>query len=182
LNVCGKVFIQELASDALQILPQALMGYSKSTKLLNRSLIENLLRHLYFADHPVEFQRMHGDKRFYIPVSALKEYALTHPAFWETERKFDAVNKLIGLYSELSAGVHGSRVHDLEMRIALKKISLKENTFNSQVKLVQQTVESINFLLAVYHNAQFRKLFLEDRRVILRTMVPKARQALMELN
>ena len=129
---CGKVFVQELASDALQILPQALMGYNKTTKLLTRGLIENSLRHLYFADHPVEFQRMHGDKKWYVPMSALKEYAMTHPVFIETEPKFGAVNKLVRLYSELSAGVHGSHVSDLEMRLALKKIALTESAFNSQ--------------------------------------------------
>jgi hypothetical protein len=182
LDDSGRVFIQELASDALQVLPQALMGYNKTTKLLNRGLVENAFRHLYFVDHPVEFQRMHNDKKWYVPMSVLKEYAMTHPVFTGTERKFGAINTLVRLYSELSAGVHGSRVDDLEMRLALEKIVLTENTFHSQVKLVQQTAESINFLLAVYHNVQFRRFHIEDRRVILHTMQPKARQALTELN
>jgi hypothetical protein len=182
LKDCGRVFIQELASDALQILPQALMGYNKTTKLLNRGLIENVFRHLYFADHPVEFRRMHEDRKWYVSMSTLKEYALAHPAFSGTEPRFAAVNNLIRLYSELSSGVHGSRVNDLEMRLALKKIVLRENTFESQVRLVQHTTESINFLLATYHNARFRGFHLEDRRVMLHTMAPKARRALAELN
>src|SRR6516162_9617083 len=51
----ARVFIEEIASDALQILPQVLMGYSKTAKLLIRGIAENTLRHLYFADHPIEF-------------------------------------------------------------------------------------------------------------------------------
>jgi hypothetical protein len=32
----SRVFIEEIASDALQVLPQVLMGYSKTAKLLIR--------------------------------------------------------------------------------------------------------------------------------------------------
>src|SRR6266446_6415175 len=39
----SQVFIEEVASDALQILPQALMGYGKTAKLLTRGIIENTL-------------------------------------------------------------------------------------------------------------------------------------------
>ena len=42
----AKVFIEEIASDALQILPQIMMGYSKTAKLLIRGISENGL-------HPV---------------------------------------------------------------------------------------------------------------------------------
>jgi len=41
----GKVFVEEIASDALQILPQVLMGYGKTVKLLTRGIVENTLRH-----------------------------------------------------------------------------------------------------------------------------------------
>src|SRR5437867_1342966 len=51
----GRPFIEEIASDALQILPHALAGYIKTTHLLIRGIIENTLRYLYFCDHPVEF-------------------------------------------------------------------------------------------------------------------------------
>src|ERR1043165_5194810 len=62
----SKVFIEEIASDALQILPQALMGYSKTTKLVTRGIVENCLRHIYFADHPVEFERMNREQKWFM--------------------------------------------------------------------------------------------------------------------
>src|SRR5271157_5643982 len=48
----SRVFIEEIASDALQILPQVMMGFGKTANLLVRGIIENTLRHLYFSDHP----------------------------------------------------------------------------------------------------------------------------------
>src|SRR5208337_5661046 len=64
----GKVFVEEIASDALQILPQALMGYGKTAKLLTRGIIENTLRHLYFSDHPIEFARMNREAKWYLTM------------------------------------------------------------------------------------------------------------------
>src|SRR6266404_2741112 len=60
----AKVFIEEIAFDALQVLPQVLMGFSKTTKLLVRGIVENTLRHIYFSDHPVEFLRMNRGKKW----------------------------------------------------------------------------------------------------------------------
>jgi hypothetical protein len=63
LPLRGQVFLDELASDAIQILPQIMLGYSKTTKLLIRGVIENGLRHVYFLDHKIEFHRMNSDAK-----------------------------------------------------------------------------------------------------------------------
>src|SRR5580700_3028951 len=76
----SRVFVEEIASDALQILPQALMGYGKTTKLLTRGVVENTFRHLYFSDHPVEFARMNLERKWYLGIEELVEYLLAHPA------------------------------------------------------------------------------------------------------
>jgi hypothetical protein len=114
-------------------------------------------------------------------MSELKDYALAHPIFEETEPKFDALKRLNQLYAELSEGVHGSRVHNLEMRVALNKITLDDAEFKSQTKLVEKCAESVNFFLAAFHKKEFSKLHLEDRQIILHTMPDKARRALTEL-
>lgn len=172
----GQVFIEEIASDALQILPQALMGYGKTTKLLTRGVIENTLRHLYFADHPVEFARMNREKKYFLAIDELLEYLPSHWDFLETEPKFDAINRLNSLYSELSAGVHGRKVQDLEMRVALNKISFTQPAFEDHVAMVERCAEASNFLLATFHKEQVRSFQREDRQILLGTMCPQARQ------
>lgn len=172
----GQAFIEEIASDALQILPQALMGYGKTTKLLTRGVIENTLRHIYFVDHPVEFVRMNNEKKYFLAIAEFFEYLGHHPAFLETEPKFDAIGKLNSLYSDLSAGVHGRRVQDLEMRIALDKIAFSQEAFERNVELVERCAEACNFLLATFHKLQMRLFEREDRRILLATMCTKARQ------
>jgi hypothetical protein len=177
----SKAFIEEIASDALQILPQALMGYSKTTKLVTRGIIENALRHIYYADHPIEFERMNREQKWYMTMESLFEYAKIHPIFLNTEGKFDALGRLRNLYSDLSSGVHGSKVRDLEMRIALNKIKYDESVVHSEMALVERCAEAVNFLLAAFHHTKMDAFQVEDQRIILRTMPPRARQVWKDL-
>ena len=171
----SQVFIEEIASDALQILPQTMMGYGKTAKLLTRGVIENTIRHIYFADHPIEFARMNRDQKWYIGVDALFDYLKSHPLFLDTEGKFDAISKLSSLYSELSAGVHGRTIRDLEMRTALSKITYSEQAAETQAACTERCVEAANFLLAMFHASRMDAFQVEDRRIILQTMTPRAR-------
>jgi len=171
----GKVFIEEIASDALQILPQVLMGYGKTAKLLIRGIVENTLRHLYFSDHPVEFERMNREQKWYVGMEDLFDYSKIHPAFLRTESTFDAINRLNSLYGDLSAGVHGRQVQDLEMRLALKKLVYSQPEANKQVQLVERCAESSNFVLAVFHQVRLTHFQPEDRRIILQTIPAKGR-------
>jgi hypothetical protein len=178
----GGAFIEEIASDALQILPQVLTGYSKTPKLLMRGILENTLRHIYFSDHPVEFARMNRAEKWYLSMEDLLEYAKAHPDIERAESRFDALCRMKGLYGELSAGIHGRRVSDLEMRVALEKITYDEELAAKQTVLVERCAEASNFLLTVYQRVRFGLFGLEDRRVILRTMNAGARSTWKELD
>lgn len=179
LSEHSKVFIEEIASDAVQVLPQVLMGYSKTAKLLIRGIAENTLRHIYFSDHPIEFVRINREGKWYLTIEQLCEYAKGHPAFWKIERKFDAINQISSLYSELSAGVHGRAVRDLEMRVALEKLIYEEAMAAREAECLRRCTEASNFLLAIFHHQKLRsglQFQAEDRRIILRTMPSRARQ------
>jgi hypothetical protein len=172
----GQPFIDEIASDALQILPQILMGYGKTASLLTRGIIENTLRHLYFCDHPIEFARMNRDSRWYMTIDALLDYLRNHPFFMQSEQQFDAINRISSLYHDLSAGIHGRTVRDLEMRVALKKIVYDQVAAEDHAKQVRKCAEAANFLIAMFHRAQLTSFQAIDRRIILRTLPTKARQ------
>lgn len=172
----GRVFIEEIASDALQILPQVLMGCMKTGHLLTRGIIENTLRHIYFSDHPIEFARMNREAKWYMTVESLFEYPKAHPAFLDLEAKFDALSRLSALYSELSATVHGRTVRDLEMRVALADIQCDDSELRKQTTLTERCAEAANFLLAIFHREQMRSFPADDKRIILRSMPSQARR------
>lgn len=172
------IFLWEISSDALQILPQSLMGYSKTTKLLIRGIIENTLRHIYYYDHPVEYQRLNLEKKWYLSINQLFDYLKQHPILYETEKRFDAISRLNNLYSELSNYVHGSKVKHLEMKPGLE--SIKPNLSNLQTirRLIKRCVESTNFLIAIHHKNIFSKLQLDAKQIITLTMPQTARRVI----
>jgi hypothetical protein len=176
----SKPFIEEIASDALQILPQVLLGYGKTVKLLTRGIIENTLRHVYFSDHPVEFQKMNQESKWFVLTADLFTYIRSHPKLMLTEKRFDAINRLSSLYSELSAGVHGQAVADLEMRISLEKISYVDASAKKDAALVERCASASNFLLAVFHGQKVARFQSEDQLIILQTMPPRARKVWRE--
>lgn len=176
----SKPFIEEIASDALQILPQVLLGYSKTTKLLTRGIIENTLRHIYFSDHPVEFEKMNRAAKWYLKMEELFGYAKTHPALEKSGKRFDAVEQLAALYSDLSAGVHGRTVTDLEMRVALDTIGYSDSTAARDASMIERCASAANFLIAVFHRQRVASFQSEDRLIILQTMPARARRAWRE--
>ena len=181
LPTYGQVFVEELASDALQILPQVLLGYDKPFRLLTRGVIENVLRHIYFTDHPIEFLKMNTHPKWYLQVEELFTYAAEHPALSPLEKKFPALHKLRDLYTDLSAGVHGRRVQDFQMKIALEKLAFDAGAARKQEEILNKTVQSVNALLAAFHAAQFHRFGSADRSFILRTIPASGRAALSQI-
>lgn len=179
---CAMPFAEEIASDALQVLPQILMGYSKTAKLLIRGIIENTLRFIYFYDHPVEFRIMNAEAKWYVGVDKLFDYMRTHPDFKQTEPRFDAINRAQSVYDELSAGVHGRRVIDLETRNALKQITYESVGAAQGAELIRKCCEASNFLLAIRNRAEMRAFSIEERRIILRTFPKEARETWMDFD
>lgn len=177
----GRPFIEEIASDALQILPQALAGYVKTTRLLTRGIIENTLRYLYFFDHPIEYQIMNRSEKWYLGTKELFEYAIKHPVLGTVEINFHAIEKLKSLYRDLSGSIHGRCVKDLEMRVALNKILFEQKALNQHVAFVERCAEAVNFLLFTFHVEKVRAFQQEDRRIILRSISPQGRQVLSKL-
>jgi len=151
------------------------MGYSKTASLLTRGIIENVLRHIYFTDHLIEFGRMNKGPKWYLSMEDLFSYAKNHPDFERTEPRFDAIAKLATLYGDLSASVHGRAVKDLETRIALGRIKYEDDIGTKHVDAVKKCAEAVNFLLAIFHREKVHKFQAEDKRIILRSMPTPAR-------
>jgi hypothetical protein len=173
--------LDEIASDAVQILPQVAMGFLKSVALLLRGVIENAARHIYYTDHPVEFDRANTGRRWFVPTTDLFEYLNEHPVFAATERRFAAISQLRNVYDQLSADVHGRTVAHLQMRRALSSFRFDGTVFRSHLRRIEQGVEAVNFLLLIFHQQRVRSFPVESRRTILTTLRSEARRIFIGL-
>jgi hypothetical protein len=173
-----RAFLEEIASDALQIMPIALMGFKKPTIILIRGILENTLRHVYFSDHPVEFERTNSAAKWYLNNEYLFEYIRAHPYYLDVEKRFDAINRMKTLYDELSAVIHSRKLSNLEMRKGLVDIEYDENTFRQLTSLVKRTSECCNFILCIYYRDKFNRIPIHFRSIITRTIPQEGRRVL----
>ncbi len=172
------MYVVELASDALQVIPQALAGYQKSVSLLMRSLIESLMRHVYFSDHPVEYARAHRNTEWHVPIRDLIEYLFHLPRLEDLRKKFDAPVHVKDLYAGLSTRVHAARVDRMEMRSALASIAFDESVFAKQVESFAKCTEVANFVLSAFHTDRVRRFPPAHRQIIVNTIGTQGRRAL----
>lgn len=172
----GQVFLNEAASDAIQVLPSVLLGLQKSSMLLTRGIIENILRHVYFADHRIEFQRMNAKAAWFITPEELFEYAREHPVLQKAEKEFDSLGRLRGLYRQLSANVHGGRLVDLRLHKAIKEIQFSGADLEHAHTMVKKTAESVNVVLFLFNEDKANRIPMQLRRFILLSMPKNARK------
>jgi hypothetical protein len=177
----SRVFLSELASDAIQVMPQALMGYEKTTALLTRGLIEDTLRHLYFTDHPVEFRRDNAVVDWHMSVIDLWDYAFKHPDLIAAEKRWPALARMKGAYSELSQAIHASKVIHHQAKKALADIRCDVAEFPRQIKQLATVTASANYLIAIFQHNKLDSLTASERSIILRTMPLPARAALHDV-
>jgi hypothetical protein len=147
-----------------------------NTTRANEGFLENTLRHVYFFDHPIEFAIMNRDKKWYMEMKELVDYAKAHPDLARSESSFDAIGKLTSLYSDLSGGIHGRKVSDLEMRVALAHVTFDQAAAEREAALLEKAAEVCNFILVIFHRAQLPRFTTDDRREILQSMSKRARR------
>jgi hypothetical protein len=162
-----RVFLTEVGSDAIQVLPQVLQGYRKTSTLLVRGVLENAVRHFFFFDHEVEYIRTNTETRWFPDQQQLFDYLRHQPLFVGPEKTFPAVKRLIALYDELSAHVHGRTLGHLEMRRALEEIKFDQVDLDFILERMGKLAASTSFLLALFHWSRVRALPMRERRILL---------------
>jgi hypothetical protein len=176
-----RAYVDEIYSDAIQVLPLALLGYRKPVALLLRGVLENVLRHVYYADHPVEHEWAQAAPGSYETVAFYRDYMkrLISSRRTGTRGRFDATSETQALYDLLSAQVHGRRVVDLEMRRALRDVRFEAGWFRTFAETTRRCAQVANFVLLAYHGD--RRLDAQTRRVLLDTLSQSARRTLREV-
>jgi len=153
-----KSFIREIRSESIQIIPLLLLGYVKPVKFLERGIIENSLKQIYFYDHPIEYEFLRNKKKYFLKIKDLVEYAEEHPKLKGKIEKFDIPTKLYDRYHKLSQHVHSKVSIGMELKKSLARIRFDENYFISYGKEFYNCGENINLIFSIFHKSVFDKI------------------------
>lgn len=66
INNHANIFLAEIQSDYLQLIPLVLSGYEKLAMILLRDILENTLKFIYYFHHPIEFIQLEEKNKNYI--------------------------------------------------------------------------------------------------------------------
>ena len=173
----GQVFLDELRAESLQILPHCIDGYAKTPLLLMRCCVESAVKHAYFVDHQIEFER-HGQDAFTLNATDGFDYLRKHPFLNTVCATWKCVDRLSSSYGQLSQHIHGTRSFQEAPLRLLGEIEMSSDVLLSQLKVLENVTASINFLIAVIQRHRLSEFDEDYRAILLRTMPKEARASL----
>lgn len=173
-----RVFLEELRSDILQSIQMALIGFKKPVALLLRSAIEDLLRHIYYYDHQIEFEKLEKKPSSYVKIDDLWQYAKKHPRLEKLFEKSKSVDLLENYYAVFSRFVHSTSTSHMNLTKSLSEIGFDGEFFKEYVEKVSDLAANIHFILFAFYQKALDS-FSPPWKSFLLDMIPKTHRRLL---
>jgi hypothetical protein len=173
------LFISEIRSDLLSNSEISILGYYNSSKILTRRFIENFFNHIYFFDHPVEYELLNQGKNEYTPLLELKQYFLNHPVIKLQISSDPSIksyaDNLINNYHDLCKHVHTKGIDFMDLATNLTETKPQINIAN-HFESANDSASNIIYLLFKFH--QDLIFTAVERSIIYRSFTKDVRRNL----
>ncbi len=169
------VFLAEIISDLLTVTKLSFLGFEASALIVLRRAIENFYNHIYYTDHPVEYEHLNLGKNEYTPIDRLRLYFDTHPIFYGSDdpnlKEYN--QSLFNEYQKLCKVVHSKGKDSMNLAKCLKDL-----TDNFDINDLLKTAINIE-LFIVYLAYKFHKdlKFTATEKTILISIVPASKRS-----
>lgn len=170
VNNKANIFLSEMQSDYLQLMPLVLNGYEKLPMILLRDILENTLKFIYYYDHPVEFILLEDKNKNYIFVEDLVRYVCEHPKIKHHSEELQLLSRSKTKYSELSKYIHSKDGNYMQLIKYLKQIKFSKIFCAKFLIEFKQIHSIITTLLILFLNEKYSLLSIPDRRFILNSV------------
>ena len=162
-----RAFLRELRSDSVQVIPLMLMGFMKPVSLLERGILENALKYVYYYDHSVEYAKLCTRTGQIVHIDTLCDYAKSHPTLAGRIDGFNVISNIRNKYTELSEYVHSKPPIGMQLRKCLSAIKFEEEHLKGVSDRFDVYGKNVNILLAGFLKERFDRFNLDHRRFIL---------------
>lgn len=146
------LFLNEILSDLLSNSSLCFLGFYYSSQIITRRLIENFYNHIYYFEHPVEFELLNLGRNDYSPIIDLKKYFESHPIIKplidQNIKNFN--DQLFQHYQELCRTVHTKGEDFMGLAKNLEEIKL-EFDLKQHFELINKSLLSMIYLLYKFH-------------------------------
>lgn len=169
-------FFQEAQNDGMISHVQASMGSWRVALKALRSLLENTLLALYYADHSIELNRWKNGT-FRINMNECLEYFGKHPLFEHVPEGASGMGLLRQQYGKLSEAVHASS-DGFRMSAEGEAIRLwlvDEEHESKWSSYERRTLQAVNLILLTFFREQLTGAALPQLRETISFVVPPAK-------
>jgi hypothetical protein len=118
---------------------------------LLRSTIEDALRHIFYYDHVVEFEKLEQSPSSYETMNELWQYSKTHPRLEKTFERSKAIDFLENKYAVFSKYVHSGDTSHMNLTNSLSKVEFDKQFFEEYSKEVLTLAGYLNFSLFKFY-------------------------------
>lgn len=147
-------YLAEILSDCLIATKLLFLGFESSSLIVMRRAIENFYNHVFYFDHPIEYEHLNLGKNEYTPIDKLKLYFETHPIFKNVERQpiTDYDQMLFNEYQQLCRVVHAKGLESMNLSKNLKDLK-RDFDIKPLLELFVRIEVYIVYLLFRFHRS-----------------------------
>lgn len=174
-------YLSQLKSDTIQLISSVMMGNERGFKLFERSIIENLLRYVYYFHHEVEHNLLQMEPSRHKTFKELFEYMKRHPFFKHNSAVTRSIEILQSKYSELSQAVHTGTVFEMSTIDGVVSLNKPISNVNEEIENLRTVSQNVVFILGCFHRKEYTSLSLDEKRVIALLLTTQQKRELSKL-
>jgi hypothetical protein len=172
-----RYFIGETRSDSINIILAVLSGSKKAVNLLLRGIIENTLNHIYYFDHPIEFQLISINDE-YLTFKELISYVKKHPLMAGCLEGTQVLSRLEQGHKTTSKFVHSQSPQFMQNFQSLCEIKFDPRFFDWAVKKFKSVTSDLNILLVLLHYEDFKTMHRDYRKLVMKVITRENKKIL----
>ncbi len=165
-------FLDELRSDLVHVLTFVSLGFKKPLALSIRSCIEDVIRHIYYKDHPIEFQLLNETGDTQISVTSTFDYFNDHPLFKKFKGFHMIYDHLSNQYSETSKLIHGSSIKHFQLSKSISQLGMSDMEFKKQTTDIGKLIDDLITSIIIFHKEHFNQIHHEHKTLIFSCVSP----------
>lgn len=166
-NRHGCIFIDEILSDAIQILPLLLRGYNKVATYLLRDILENCLKYVYYYDHKIELSWLESGEKYIFTIDEFIQYLERHPMTSNHVIRLKLKDKIKTLYSNLSKVIHSSSSKHMQLVKYLEAVKYDHACCQEYFSIFEKVTDIVVTIIILFNCERFNRLPVDERRLVL---------------
>ena len=156
-----RVFLTEFSSDAIHLMHALLVGDVRGGRFYFRSVVENVWRHVYYKDHPVEYRWLNSESQSFSRIEELRSYCTRTD---EIDGRLEkSLQRIASGYQKLSRFVHSSKATSFQLQTKLVGIRLRIHSLEDIVGDLRSFGRDLILLLLVLHSSEMEKIHPLER-------------------